>query len=169
MAKSASARLLFSLVGSYVKTATGGDLTQPINEKLDLSLTDGVGELQFNRVFKKSGTATTSAAVAIDLSGTDTDDFGDVTAATEVVAVIVKHKTPGGGNLLVGGGANDIADFATIHTVRPGINATTKPGLLFWIAPDGNGSPVAAGTADKITVDTSAGSVAYEIIVLARE
>jgi hypothetical protein len=168
MATTASARLLVSIVGDYEKTATGGTLSQPINEKIDMALSNGVGELQFNRVFKKSGTATTAAGTAIDLSGTDTDDFGDVTAATEVVAVLIKHLTPGGGNLLVGGGANDIADFATIRTIRPGINATTKPGFDLWVSPDANGSPVAAGVTDKITVDTSAGSVAWEMVVLAR-
>lgn len=170
MATSGTARFLMSLIGSYEKAQPGGTLKQPISEKLDMSFLDGVGELQFNRYFKKTFAATTTPAVLIDLSGTDVDDFGDVTAATEVVAVIVKHLSPGGGILLVGGGANDIVDMGAnfVRKVRPGANATTKPGLDVFLAPDANGSPVTAATGDKITGTASAGTINGEIIVLAR-
>lgn len=167
MSKSGSARLQFSLVGKVEKTGNVGTMKLPISEKLDWNFTDGGGALQFNRALKVVGTATAVAAVACDLNGTTLDDFGDATDMTEVVAVIVKHKTPGGGQLLVGGGANDIADWATSRKFRPGPDGNT-PGVGIWLAPDANGSPVAPGTADKLTVATSAGSIDFELVILGR-
>src|SRR5687768_12816854 len=92
MARTYTGRMQLNCTGTYVKDdAVGDDLKQLVNEQITKTITSGTGADMCSRYIKKTGTATTTPADAVDLSGTSLDDYGDATDAAEILAILIKN------------------------------------------------------------------------------
>lgn len=162
MSKSLTARLVGTLTGTYGKTNTfGGDqsIAIPSDLNFNTAFSDGSGANQVNRYASKQGTTTDTPAVALDLNGTSSDQFGDTTDMTKVRAVVIKN-THATNNLVVGGQSTDIAIFTTAVTLLPGET-------LIRHIPTSTAAAVSAGVRDKINVAAETGLTgSYSMMVL---
>jgi len=126
-----------------------------------VSLTFGQGANQADRLF----TDTRSTAVAEDLdvnAGALTDAFGNVFTIAEMKVLIVCAPTANTANILLGGDAASVPFLDTAATTT-----TIKPGGCFVKTdPSAGGIAVTAATGDIIQVAPSAGTQAYDIIVI---
>ena len=160
MARTYTGRFQLNCTGTYTKDdAVGNDIVQTVSESITKTITSGSGADMCSRVIKKTGTATTTPAALVDLSGTSTDDFGDTTDAAEVLAVLVQN-TGASVNLLIGGESADITWCAS------GSEWIVPPnGFCFFYTSSAAGMPVTATTADKISGQSASSTTTYEITV----
>lgn len=162
MATSLTARLISTLTGTYSKTNTfGGDPSISIPTDLNISTTfaNGSGANQVNRYASKSGTATDTPAVALDLSGTSTDQLGTTTDLTKVRVLIVKN-TDAANKLIVGGESADLVWLTDPITLLPGETVIRH-------VPTSTAAAVTAASKDKISVAAETGLTAtYSMMVL---
>jgi hypothetical protein len=161
MALTYTGRVAVNITGTYTNDgAVGNDLTQLVSESISKSVTSGTGADMANIYVKKTGTATTTPADALDCSGTSTDDFGVTTAMTEILCVLIKN-TGSSVPLIVGGEAGDILQFAADTIVPP-------DGFLLVYTSNAAGMAVTATTADTIAVQTASSTTTYELSVWGR-
>lgn len=161
MAQTFTGRLSIGISGTYTNdAAVGADVTQLVSETVNVSITSGVGANQANRYVKKTGTATTTPADAVDLSGTSADDFGTTTDMTEILLIFIKN-TGSSVNLIVGGEAGDITWLAADLIVPPG-------GCALLYAAGASGMPVSGGSTDTIAVTSASSTTTYEITIIGR-
>lgn len=161
MALTFTGRMNLSLTGTYTSdAAVGNDITQLVSETISKTLTSGTGADQANRYVKKTGTATTTPADALDCFGTSLDDFGTTTDMAEILLILIKN-TGATNNLIVGGEAGDITWLAADLIVPP-------EGFALLYAGGAAGMPVTATTADTIAVTAAASTTTYELTVLGR-
>lgn len=165
--KTATLKVQMSLKGNYNKPSAANDqsVVRTLNEALAWSFASGPSAMQITRIYRFSGIATTTPAMACELSGTSVDDFGDVTDLTKVRVIAVKHKMPGGTRLWLGGGSNYLIDFQNPVAIRAGIDNAKQAGWVIFLYPDTNGLPVAPATADKLQIAAESGSIPWEVIV----
>ncbi|WP_233507239.1 hypothetical protein [Spongiactinospora gelatinilytica] len=158
-----------ALVQLAADLTSAQDLTTasaPLSVGRQVTLTDGAGLNQANRIWSDQRTLAASASEDIDLAGTLTDPFGATITLARVKALIVSATVGNVNNVVLGGAASNgwVGPFgADTHTlaVRPG-------GVLALLAPDATGYAVTASTADLLHVANSgAGSgVTYQIVVV---
>lgn len=132
--------------------------------------TDGTGDDQVKRMFRRTGTLLARTSVALDMAGALTDVFGNTLTFATVKAIVVKNlgtvaaqilkfgqlSTPTSGNLMT-----DVFDGSTTSRVK-----IRHGGVLAIVAPN-TGYTVTGGSADIILLaNESAQSVDYDIVVL---
>lgn len=162
MALSATIKAGISAV--HTNVLDNGTATFPLNLLQSLSLTDGTGASQADRIFSDTRTLSASATEDLDLSGTLTNAYGTVTFA-RIKAVLV-----------IASGDN----INNVNVTRPASNGVplflaasdglaVRPGGIFMLAcSDATGVAVTAGTGDLLTLTNSSGTtpVTYTIVII---
>lgn len=159
-----SATIKAGIQASQTNVLDLGTATFPLSVLESLSLTDGTGADQADRIFSDERTLAASASEDLDLSGSLTNAFGTVTFA-RIKAVLVIADSGNTNNVNVSRPAsNGVPLFLAASDgigVRPG-------GVLLWACTDATGVAVTAGTGDLLTIaNSSSGSaVTYRIIII---
>ena len=126
-----------------------------------VALTYGTGLNQSDRMF----TDTRSVAAAEDLdvnAGGLTDAFGTTFTLAELKVLIVCAPAANTGNIILGGDANSVP-FLSVATTT----VSVKPGGCFMFTdPSASGTAVTGATGDIIQVAPSAGTQAYDILII---
>ena len=125
----------------------------------------GTGDNQQDLVWSDRRTLTATAE-QLDLRGVLTAAIGG--AALGVVEArgifIINRATAAASVLLIGGGANPA--FAGLFGATGDIVKVPAGGCFLWHAPlDGGGLATTAGTADMLTIDASASTITYDIVI----
>ncbi|MEV4059726.1 hypothetical protein [Nonomuraea dietziae] len=161
-----SARLLLQLAAELTSPLDLTTVAAPLSFARQVSLTDGAGLNQANRLWSDERVLAASANEDLDLAGTLADPFGAAITFARVKALLVAASPANANNVVIGGAASNqfVGPFgAGTHTlaVRPG-------GLLALTAPDATGYAVTAGTGDLLRVANSGAgsSVTYQIVVV---
>ena len=141
-----------------------GTATFPLSLLQSISLSDGTGANEADRIFTDTRTLAASATEDLDLSGSLTNAFGTVTFA-RIKAVLITASSANTNNVQVTRPAsNGVPLF-----IAAGDGIAVLPGGMFlWACSDATGVAVTASTGDLLTLTNSAGStsVTYSIVVI---
>jgi hypothetical protein len=135
--------------------------------ELALTLVDGTGAGQVDRVFADTRTLAASGTEDLDLAGALTDAFGVAQVFARIKALAIVADAANTNNVVVSRPAsNGFGLFSAASDALP-----IRPGGVFLVAcgaADVNGYAVTGGTGDLLTLTNSAGgtSVAYSIMIL---
>lgn len=143
--------------------------TSPLAYPTTWEWDSGTAADQADRIWTDTRTITASGTDDLDLAGGLTDAFGTAITFARVRALLVTAD-PTNTNLVILGNAaangwsgtnTPFTATTTTHRIQPG-------GLNLYIAPQADGFPVTAGTADILRVTNSAGGtpVTYTIIII---
>lgn len=159
-----SASIKAQITASQTNVLDLGTATFPMNVIAALSLSDGAGANQADRIFSDTRTLAASANEDLDLAGALTNAYGTVTFARVKAILIIA----------------DAGNTNNVNVTRPGSSGVplflaasdgvaVRPGGIFLLAcSDATGYPVTASTADLINIANSAGStsVNYTVIII---
>lgn len=139
---------------------------EALSKRERITLPNGTGSGQANRLFHDRRTIAASGTDDLDLAGSLLDGFGNTLTFARVKLLLVKADPGNTNNVVVGGDATAAwaswAGAAThTVTVRPG-------GLLVLAAPDATAYVVTATTADILQIANSGGGtgVTYDIVLV---
>lgn len=159
-----SATIKAGISASHTNVLDLGTATFPLSVLQSLSLTDGTGANQADRIFSDTRTLAASGTEDLDLSGSLTNAYGTVTFA-RIKAIIVIASSGNTNNVNVTRPAsNGVPLF-----LAAGDGLPVRPnGIFLWACADATGVAVTAGTGDLITFTNSAGStsVTYTVIII---
>jgi len=155
---------------NLIKTAEEIDIPADISEKLTLTLGDGTGDNQIQKLFyKKNKTLVASAADSHDLSGALTDPYGDAAVFTAVRLILIantsdKLEPTSAAGIKIGAGSNPLALFSDATDALP----LPAGGIFHWSSPLATGLAVTAGTGDILKITNLSGSelARYTLLVL---
>lgn len=139
-----------------------------------LSLTNGTGLNQANKIFQDTVSLAGSTAQTYDLDGSLAGPLGETVTFSRIMAIAVQRTdtptaTTQDENLTIGG------DWILTKYLLPGadtLSAVTIPirpgGIWFVTAPDSTGIAITASTGDQITFTnaSSADTVNFNIVIL---
>lgn len=160
---------------SYVNTDTVGLETDDSQTVLNsVSLTDGSGSGQANKVFRVRGTVgTASQRDSYDLAGGVEDIFGNIITFTKIKELrLINRSIVAGDDLFIGGavtgGINDLLGGSSTARAKcgPGVDSTHLGEIRFVNPRDGYS--VSAGSADVLTVDYEgvSATIDYDLIII---
>jgi hypothetical protein len=159
-----SATIKVSIDGLHTSVLDLGSASFPLRLAQSLTLTDGTGASQIDRVFSDTRTLGVSATEDLDLSGSLTNAYGTVTFA-RIKAIFVIADSANTNNVNVTRPAsNGVPVF-----LAAGDGVAVRPaGIFMWACSDATGVAVTAGTGDLLTFTNSAGStsVNYSVVIL---
>ena len=160
-----------ALVGA-INLSVSASLTSPLDlstprdpllYQLAQTIADGAGADQANQMWHDTRTLSASANDDLDLAGVLTNAFGATVTFARVKFILVKNKSTNAAAITVGPApAQGVTNFlGTSDRLPPG--AFMAMGLF-----DAAGWAITAGTADKVRVSNTSGSVAatYDIILI---
>jgi hypothetical protein len=159
-----SAVIKAGISGSHTSVLDLGTATFPIDVRAALTLTDGTGASQSDRVFTDTRTLSASANEDLDLSGSLTNAYGTVTFA-RIKAVYVTADSGNTNNVNVSRSTSNGVPLFLAATdgiaVRPG-------GIFLWACSDATGVAVTAGTGDLLNFanSSSGSSVTYSVVII---
>lgn len=163
---SLSAELTARVRASHTGVLDLGTAELPIAVSAVITLTNGTGANQVDRLFSDTRVINASSNDDLDLAGVLTDAFGATITFARIKAIYVKAAAGNTNNVVVGGAAsaqlaNVFGDVSDKIVVRPG-------GFLLLAAPDVTAYAVTATTADilRIANSSSGTSVSYDIVLL---
>lgn len=141
-------------------------VTAALNFGRSISLANGTGASQADKMFDDTRTIAPSGTDDLDLAGVLVDAFGTAITFVKVKAIIVAAAAGNTNNVVVGAAASAqfVGPFgAATHTVhvRPG-------GLLVLACSDATAWGVTATTADLLRIANSGAgtSVTYDIVII---
>ena len=156
-----TANVVISAGGTYSSTVDLAAAQSTFALARTMALTFGGGASQANLVYTDTGS--TAAAVDIDVNaGGLLDAFGNTFTIIDMKALVVCAAVANTTNVLLGGDAASVPFLdtaATTTTIKPG-------GCRVFTDPSATGIVVTAATGDIIQVAPSAGTVAYDILVI---
>lgn len=159
-----SATIKASLSATHTNVLDLATASFPLSIQQALTLTDGTGANQADRIFSDTRTLSASATEDLDLSGSLTNAYGTVTFA-RIKAIFVIADSDNTNNVNVTRPAsNGVPLF-----LAAGDGLPLRPGGIFmWACSDATGVAVTAGTGDLITFTNSAGStsVDYSVVII---
>lgn len=170
-----SSRLTAQLQATHTGTVpTGALLTAAtaagigaINVSRDITLTDGTGATQADRLYQAQGTIAASSSVDLDLAGSLVDLFGSTITFVRIKGLYIAAATGNTNNVVVGAAATN--QWATLLNttgtiqIRPGACA-----LFIAGSTDTVGWTVTAGTGDllRLTNGGAGSTVTYDIAII---
>lgn len=136
----------------------------PVDVQAAITLANGTGANQADRIFTDTRTVTTGATDSLDVAGSLTDAFGATITMARIKAILIRAASGNTTDLqLTRPASNGVPLFAAASdaiVIRPG-------GCLLWCAPDATGIAVTAGTGDLINVVNGSGaSATYDIVIV---
>ena len=137
-----------------------------INKSYSITLGDGTGANQADRMFADQRTVADGATETLDLSGLLAPFFGAAPIALLKIKVLALFASPSNTTNLTYSRAATLGSLV-LTAVSSGV-AALKPGAFFvWCDPSAAAVAVAAGTSDIITITNSAGAAAtYDVYIL---
>jgi hypothetical protein len=161
-----STSVVFSVSGNFVNDLDlGTDPTYNFKAGNTISLTNGVGANQADKVFADQRTLAASNSEDLDVvAGGLTDAFGTTFTLAELKVLMVCASSANTNNVVLGGDANSVPFLSTAATT-----VAIKPGGCFQLAdPSAGGIAVTTGTGDIIQVANSGAgtSVTYDIVIV---
>jgi len=161
---SLTADIQLSVTGRHVNPIDLGSVALPFALSKSLSLADGTGANQADRVFTDQRTLAASGTEDLDLAGVLIDAFGQAITFAKIKAVIIKAAD---------GNTNDVnvsrpASNGVPLFLAAGDGIPVKPGgVLAWFCP-GTGVTVTGATGDLLTITNSAGGtgVTYQVVII---
>ena len=156
-----------SINGALVETGGLGVADHSINFSPSNLFTNGVGANQANQVFSSSRNLAASATENLDLSGAMANALGVVVVLIKVKALLIRARATNTNDVVVGAAATNGFWAGMFGTATDSIRI--HPGGMFLItAPDVNGIPVTASTADllKVTNGSAGTAIDYDIVVI---
>lgn len=159
-----SATIKAGVSGSHTSVLDLGTATFPLDVRAALTLTDGTGANQADRIFTDTRTLSASATEDLDLSGSLTNAYGTVTFARIKVVYVTADSGNTNNVNVTRPASNGVPLF-----LAAGDGAAIRPGGLFlWACGDATGVAVTAGTGDLLTFTNSAGStsVTYSVVII---
>lgn len=161
---SLQASIAAAIAATLTGTAIGGSQAAYTKNKFaDITLTDGSGSGQANKLWDAVRSVASGANDDIDLNGALTDPFGVAVNFSTVKAIIIRADGANTTNLTVGNGTNPfVGPFgAAAHTLQ------LKPGGVIVLVAPQTGWTVTAATADILRIANAAGATAsYSITIL---
>ncbi|MGH3679088.1 MAG: hypothetical protein ACRDT2_01995 [Natronosporangium sp.] len=161
-----SGRALLQLAAELTNPLDLSTPTSNLSVSRQISLSEGVGLNQANKIWHDQRTLAASAAEDLDLAGILTDPWGATITFARVKLLFVAAAAGNTNNVVLGNQATNgwVGPFgANSHSlsVRPG-------GFVCLAAPDATGYAVVAGTGDLLrAANSGAGSsVTYDIVVI---
>lgn len=135
----------------------------PLAQTTTITLANGVGASQADKIWSDQRTLATAATDDLDLKGALADAFGAAFTPARVKVLYIYAASGNTTNLTIGGDANSVPFFdaaADSVTLKPG-------GVLVLVDPGATGYVVTADTGDIIQVANAAGaSATYNIVVI---
>ena len=156
-----TANVMISAGGTYSSTVDLSSTQSTFNLQKTMALAFGGGASQANMVFID----TRSTAVAEDLdinAGALVDAFGNTFTIIDMKLLAVCAAAANTTNVLLGGDAASVPFLdtaATTTTIKPG-------GCRVFTDPSTTGIVVTAATGDIIQIAPSAGTVAYDVLIV---
>lgn len=155
-----AAQFLESGFGSFAPAAGFPiNLTYP---GVNLQYTGGNGAGQFNNIYAASLSVTNGTPLLLDLNGgTLKNPDQSVIAATDILGLVVVHKSVAG-NLTLGGGSNDISTIwgaSGTEIILPGGFSAKGCSLA-------TGFVVTPSTAHILQIVASAGTINFDIAII---
>jgi hypothetical protein len=131
-----------------------------------ITLANGTGLGQADKVFSDTRTLTASSAEDLDLAGVLVDALGSTLTFARVKGLVIEAASTNTNNVIVGGAASNgfiswVGAAAHTVTVRPG-------GVLALFASDATAYAVTAATADLLHIANSGAgtSVTYNVVII---
>lgn len=157
------------ILANYTTTKDLGNIpASNLDFSQKIQLASGVSAGQADKLWYDERTLGASASEDLDLSGTQTDDFGTTFTIARIKAIAIKAAASNTNNVVIGGAsatqwASLLGTTGTV-TLRPGAFIAAVAGSA-----DATGYVCAAGATDLLKVLNSAGgtSVVYQIVVVA--
>ena len=152
--------------GNHTKALDLGTADFPVDVQALLTLTDGTGANQADRIFHDQRTLTASATEDLDLAGSLTDAYGTTITMAKVKAILVKAAAANTNNVNVTRPASNGVPLYLAASDGVGI---PPGGCLLLAAPGAAGlATVTGGTGDLLTFTNSAGgtSVTYDVVII---
>lgn len=162
-------RLRASVNAQQTSPRDTGTASDPISTAVSITLDDGTGAGQANKIFADTRTLAASATEDLDLAaGALTDAYGTTLTFAKIKAIYVEAAAGNTNNVILGNATSNawVGPFgAATHTIA------VRPGgvqLLATGEADTNGYAVTAGTGDLLKVANSGGTtgVTYTIIIV---
>lgn len=151
---------------NYQNAADLGNAVNDFEYKKKISLTNGTGADQADKLFHDQRAIDPSQSEELDLNGSLIDIFGNTLAFTKIKFMIIVSDENNGDNLEVGGAASNaffsiFKDSSDISIIRPG-------GFEIFACKDATGYGVTAGSADRLKIlNANSGAEAnYDIIII---
>ena len=162
----AQATLTAGIVGLLTGVVDIGDVAHSLSYNPSVTLTDGTGANQINRIYADTITLAASATQDIDLAGTLVDAIGQTVTFARVKGILIRTASANTNNVIVGGASSNgfitwVGGATHTVTVRPG-------GFLAIAAPDATAYAVTAGTGDLLRVanSSSGSSVTFDLVIV---
>jgi hypothetical protein len=159
-----SATIQAKITASHTNVLDLATATFPLALIQSLSLTDGTGASQADRIFTDTRTLAASATEDLDLSGSLTNAYGTVTFV-RIKAILVVADSGNTNNVnVIRPASNGVPLF-----LAAGDGIAVRPsGIFLWACSDATGVAVTASTGDLITfTNSSSGSaVTYTVIII---
>ncbi len=164
------------LTGAQLSVAAGGTLTAALdlgtgsatqNLARSMSLGNGTGAGNADRMFSDRRTLAASGTEDLDLAGVLLDAFGSAVTFARIKGLIIAAAAGNTNNVVVGAAAS--TPWATLLNATGTV--TLRPGAFLAVgtaSTDATGYAVTAGTADLLKVLNSAAgtSVTYDIHII---
>lgn len=150
--------------GTHSSALDLGTAALPIDVSAAVTLDNGTGANQADRVFTDTRTVTSGSTDSLDVAGSLTDAFGATITMARLKGLYVKASALNTTDLQVtrpaSNGVPFMAAAGDAHILKPG-------GVYFAAWPDATAIPVTAGTGDLINIVNGAGaSAVYDIVVV---
>lgn len=152
--------------GTHTKVLDLATAALPLDAQALLTLTDGTGANQADRVFHDQRTLTASATEDLDLAGSLTDAYGATITFAKVKAILVKAAAGNTNNVNV---TRPAANGVPLYLAASDGVGIPPSGCLLLAGPGAAGlATVTAGTGDLLTFTNSAGGtpVTYDVVIV---
>lgn len=159
-----SSSLKVGFRGTYTSALDLGTVSYPFDVSAAITLDNGTGANQADKVWSDTRTVTTGATDSIDVAGSLTDAFGATFTLARVKVIYIKASSSNTTDLqLARPASNGVPLFSAVSdaiVIKPG-------GVFLWATGDATAIPVTAATADLISVINGAGaSAVYDIVIV---
>lgn len=153
-----STKLVAQIVATLTDSLDLGTASAPLDYTKRITLTDGTGANQADKLWHDQRVIAASATDTLDLAGTLVDALGDTVTLARVKAVLVVAAAANGDDVNV----QQPATSGVPLFLAAGDGISVKPGGAFlWVAPDAAGVVVTGGTGDLLDlVNTDAAAQA---------
>lgn len=165
MATNLSGSITLQIQMVYQNALDFSSPTDSVNKSYTLSLTDGTGLNQAQKMFSDArSTDNTGESLDLSTSGGLTTAFGADFSLTKIKAIIIVASTANPTTVVVSRPATAGAGFFDTD----GDSTTLRPGGWFvWTAPDATAVTITNSTDDAIKIAAgTAATVAYDIFII---
>ncbi len=166
MATTLTLDMIAQITGTSKNVGTLANALQTINQNISKSLTNGTGDNKSDRVALISATASASPDTYDLDGGSDVvDEFGNGITFTKIRGLFIRNKSVTATEKLIIGG--DWFTTAVLNGTTPSLDL--QPDSFLFLTSAVDGYTVTAGTGDVLSIDPSADTIAYDLILIGED